>query len=101
MSPMTERLEFELGLMTERLKKVTIPYRSTVKRGYKVTTTMFRCRKNYSNRYSSVWGWVEESKRILDWVETQRGLGRDVVVVTHGMDHPTPDIVCSRIYEKV
>lgn len=86
--------------LKDRLKRITIPYRSAIKQGYVRNGVMFDCAQNFSDTRNGKRLWQHEADAIVNYVTSERQNGRDVVAVTHGMSHPLPDTVCTYIYER-
>lgn len=84
----------------EEVKRVTLPYRSAVKRGYVNNGVQFCCQQTCSSGIRGKMLWQYEATVIVKYITAERAAGRDVVAVTHGMSHPLPDTVCTYIYER-
>ena len=84
----------------EEVKRVTLPYRSAIKRGYVKNGVQFCCQQTCSTGHRGKMLWHYEANAIVNYIKTERAAGRDVVAVTHGMSHPLADVVCTYIYER-
>jgi hypothetical protein len=85
----------------EEIKRVTLPYRSAVKRGYIKNGVQFCCQQTCSTSQRGKMLWQYEATVIVNYIKAERAAGRDVVSVTHGYSHPLPDTVCTYIYERI
>ena len=89
---------FEYNKYNSILKRITLTYRSSIKKGYTNTGIKFGCRQSYGQSRESKYHWLNEICNILYYVKQQRLNGVKCVVVVHGYNHPNPDIVTSYIY---
>ena len=89
---------FEYNNYNSILRRVTMTYRSSIKKGYTNTGIKFGCRQSYRQSRESKYHWLNEMCKMLYYVKQQRLNGVKCVVVVHGYNHPNPDIVTSYIY---